>query len=392
MVFYPNQIFRFFEMYVLIFSFFDVDVVHGSVTFVLDHSVAGGDSEEGLILRSLEWLDVFGLKRKLGKGVLFVLFVLEVVESFFLINFSVVEEEIECRLADWDDLLENVPEDAFGERSSCERARVTPSSIVVQKLNKLGQVQLLVLIGILLLSLKHLFQEYIMVIRKTIHSKFEIIRNSTENETQDTISELRFVFLILRIHVFWFKCMNDMHFKVKKLTIDRVLRWSMEMVLQTVESGRVDVLIEEADGLSLHEVVLRFLVVHDKLKLLTLLIVLQLLLSIDILVIELKFLVLEVFLDGDICFQVDWSLCAAIAYNTSTFVGEPVIIGGHPVVFGEFTWSLIQGITVVFGVVIVKFMYVIMGTARHATDLGKVTFFLRRWGQHLYATFKHGNI
>jgi len=211
MVFYPNQIFRFFEMYVLIFSFFDVDVVHGSVTFVLDHSVAGGHSEEGLILRSFEWLYVFWLKRKLGKCVLLVLVVLKVVEGFFFINFSVVKEEIERRLADWDDLLKNVPEDSFGEGSSSKRARVTPSSIVVQKLNKLGQVQLLVFIGILLLSLKHLFQECIMVICKTIHSKFEIIWNSTENETQNTICELRFVFLILRVHVFWFKCMNDMH-------------------------------------------------------------------------------------------------------------------------------------------------------------------------------------
>jgi len=166
----------------------------------------------------------------------------------------------------------------------------------------------------------------------------------------------------------------------------------MEMVLKTVESRRVDVLIEEANGLSLHEVVLRFLVVHDKLKLLTLLIVLQLLLSIDILVIELKFLVLEVFLDGDICFQVDWSLCAAIAYNTSTFVGEPVIIGGHPVVFGEFTWPLIQGISEIFGEVVIEFVHMIMGAAWHTTNHGKVTLFLRRWSQHLHAAFKDGSI
>lgn len=78
----------------LLVSFFDVDVVDGSVALILHNSVACGNSEESLALLVLERLHLLGLDGELGEGLLLVLLVGKLVEDFALLNFSVVEEEV----------------------------------------------------------------------------------------------------------------------------------------------------------------------------------------------------------------------------------------------------------------------------------------------------------
>ena len=51
-----------------------VDVVDGSITIVLDNSVAGGDSEEALVF-CVEWLHLFGLDGEFGGYFIFIMFV-----------------------------------------------------------------------------------------------------------------------------------------------------------------------------------------------------------------------------------------------------------------------------------------------------------------------------
>ena len=51
-----------------------VDVVDGSITIVLDNSVAGGDSEEALVF-CVEWLHLLGLDGEFGGYFIFIMFV-----------------------------------------------------------------------------------------------------------------------------------------------------------------------------------------------------------------------------------------------------------------------------------------------------------------------------
>ena len=51
-----------------------VDVVYGSITIVLDNSVAGGDSEEALVF-CVEWLHLLGLDGEFGGYFIFIMFV-----------------------------------------------------------------------------------------------------------------------------------------------------------------------------------------------------------------------------------------------------------------------------------------------------------------------------
>ena len=42
----------------------------------------------------------------------------------------------------------------------------------------------------------------------------------------------------------WFESVDNMHFQVHKLAVDRVLRWSVEVVLKSVQIAALDVLLE----------------------------------------------------------------------------------------------------------------------------------------------------
>ena len=76
--------------------------------------------------------------------------------------------------------------------------------------------------------------------------------------------------------------------------------------------------------------------------LLALLVVLELLLGINVLVIDVESLVLEVLLDLEGCFEIDWRLRVAVANDSLASLVEPTVVCGHPVVLGEFARSLVE--------------------------------------------------
>lgn len=127
----------------------------------------------------------------------------------------------------------------------------------------------------------------------------------------------------------------------------------MEVVLQTVEGSRIDVLVEKADRASFEVVVLGLVILHHKLELLAFLVIFELLFGINILILEGEVLILEIFKNFDTGFKVDWGLIVAIANNSFAVFFKPSIIFGHPVVLDELTRSLVQWVLVIFGVVIV---------------------------------------
>lgn len=139
------------------------------------------------------------------------------------------------------------------------------------------------------------------------------------------------------------------------------------MILKTVESCRVDMLIEKANSASFEVVVFGLVILHHQLELLALLVIFELLFGIDILVFKSEVLILEIFKDLYTCLKIDWCLVIAIANNTFAGIFEPCVVARHPVILNEFTWSLVESILVVLGVVVVKRVDVVASATRHAS-------------------------
>lgn len=77
-----------------------------------------------------------------------------------------------------------------------------------------------------------------MVFRETMHGELEIIWNSFEEETKNAVGESSWLLGI------WNNSMNNMHLEVEKLTVNGVLRWCMEMVLEALQFYARAVLVE----------------------------------------------------------------------------------------------------------------------------------------------------
>jgi hypothetical protein len=88
-------------------------MVYGPIALILNDSVAGCDPEEGITFIILIWLHLWWLEDQFGVGRLLVLFIGELVEHLFLLDFSIVKEKLKRRLAHWNHMLEDVPKDTL---------------------------------------------------------------------------------------------------------------------------------------------------------------------------------------------------------------------------------------------------------------------------------------
>jgi len=214
-------------------------VVDGSVVHILHDSVAKGESEEFLTISVGERLDVIGLGFSHFGALGFLLVVGKMSENGVLLDLLVLEEKVEGGLSDWDDLLHNVPEDSLGEWGGGQGSWICPSSVEAELGNELCHVNLLPdLVG------NHGVEESIVEVISIVGHEV-VILDSFEQESQDTVGELRLSFSAGK---FWLKLMDNVHFQIHELSIDAVLRWTVEVSLQTVEGSLLDVLVEEVDG------------------------------------------------------------------------------------------------------------------------------------------------
>jgi hypothetical protein len=95
-----------------------------------------------------------------------------------------------------------------------------------------------------------------------------------------------------------------MHLQVHQLAVNSMFRGSMEMGLETVKGCRLDVFIEQTNGRSYHLVIFK-ISFHYPLELLTRFLIFRLLLRIELVVLNLKVAVLEVFADWQGGMKVD---------------------------------------------------------------------------------------
>ena len=73
---------------------------------------------------------------------------------------------------------------------------------------------------------QHLFQEFVMVVGKSVNGEFKVIGHCLEKEAQDTVGESGGL-----ISSIWNNSVHNVHFEIEKLSVDGMLRWSVEMVL-----------------------------------------------------------------------------------------------------------------------------------------------------------------
>ena len=108
-----------------------------------------------------------------------------------------------------------------------------------------------------------------------------------------------------------------MHLEIHELSIDRVLRWCVEMVLGTIEDAALTVFFEQTNGRGLHEIVhWRIWTFQNNLDLRALLVVFGLLSWINDIVSKVKVVVFELISDWHVSVKVDRCLQEAITNNT----------------------------------------------------------------------------
>lgn len=142
----------------------------------------------------------------------------------------------------------------------------------------------------------------------------------------------------------------------------------MEMILETLKLNALAFLVEQSNCGSNQEIVHGRVILHHKLILATLLVVLKLLLSVDISVLELENTILEGVEDGHAGLEVDWCLLNSIADDTLLFSCDEIVVGSQPVVFRELAWTLVEGVHVIFAIIIIEIVLMFVGAAWHAAD------------------------
>lgn len=119
-----------------------IDAVDGSVALILDRPIADCGSEQSLVATGAG----NSMRRDAGIDLHLIVLVLvvdarEAVESLARLYFLEGHELVESRLTDRDDLLEDVPENAFSERRSRKRALIGPALFERELVDKGGQVK-----------------------------------------------------------------------------------------------------------------------------------------------------------------------------------------------------------------------------------------------------------
>ena len=346
----------------------------------MDLSVASGDSHEGVsifLLASLAFWDVlFQLFEELES---LVVAGGNLVGKLLLFDASQTGIHIEGRLSDWNDILDDVPEDTFVAWSGGQRALVSPSLIEVDSGDELLKIKLESTVSLV----AELDEEVVVPIDlglwvSGVHFFKVLFWHDLEEETEDTSSELTIIMLSLVVQE-----VDNVHFKVEELTVDGVLRWGMEVELGTMEGSNWNMWVEEGNGLSLDAVevvALRFALGDINEEGVTDLVEFELLLFLgDLLIMELKKFILEILKNWHAGAQVDWGLLLAEIAWELFLVGLLDLLLDLWAKNEVDTWSLGDWVLVGFGVVILEEMGMIFGAAWSTSSVAPVLRLVVEW-------------
>lgn len=163
-----------------------------------------------------------------------------------------------------------------------------------------------------------------------------VILDSLEKEAENTICELR-LFGCITTYVLWLDGVHDVHLEVQKLTINGMLRRSMEMSLKSEQFSRRDMSIEQSDGRSCHHIFF-WLSLKDNLVLLSLFLELDLSRGINVLVLDGEAVILVVLEDLQGTVEVD--RCLQLSERTNV-IRSTVVLEFHNIRFHTLTLLLV---------------------------------------------------
>ena len=256
-----------------------------------------------------------------------------VVNGVFLKNSSILNVLVHGGLSNWDNSVNQIPENAFDKWGGGERSLIGESPVEVDQLHKLAKVKR-ALFGVLSTScLVHVGNHdlFVLLLVNQSGEKLIMIENvwilefsrlkvfvihHLEYETKDSCEELGGI-RIVGSNFGWVNLlvneMNNVHFKVHQFSVNGVFSWRMEMKLLRIEVSLWNVLVEETDGSSFHvveclEIVGWFLgILQWEEEGLAALIELVRVLWINGLVVKFEICIFKILLDGHLGLDVDWS-------------------------------------------------------------------------------------
>ena len=314
-----------------------VNVVYRS-SVALDHlSAADSDSHEFVAILhdgvSVDWV-------LLGLGLVQPWVKWAFVGKLSFLNLSEHVVLVHGRLSNWDDLFDDVPQNSFGARDGGQRSWVSPSSVELENFDEFLEVKVVASCSahshVFELSGGELRQESIVVLdiegkSHLLDSVEEGLWNNLKEESQNTVAELRWLVSLGEAAL---KSVDNMHLQIQKFSVNGVFGWRVEMILQTVEFGLWNVLVEERDGLGLHEALFGGLVSVLGVKLVeegvSLLVELGGGLRVDVLVVEVEDVISKTCVNLHLGFEIDWSLLG----SKSLAWVSVVEIGGVGVLWG----------------------------------------------------------
>jgi hypothetical protein len=223
------------------------------------------------------------------------------------------------------------------------------------------------------LRINHFWEKFVMIINsillicwETLSEVIEVrVWHALENEAHDAVREL-WAALVVWASILTLHSVDNVHLQIKKMSVNGMLRWGMEMVLHTVKAAFVNMVVEQRNGLGLKPTLLvslgKIIVVHLEVEGIGFLVELHLFLRVHFLVVESEFIVFELrnFL---ICVKINRGL---IASN----LGDKVLVFMLPSWFWNWgftditeevnSWSFNVRMGVVLVVVILVVMEVLM--------------------------------
>jgi len=162
-------------------------------------------------------------------------------------------------LSNWNNVINNIPKDTFWAWNSCQRSLIGPSSVEVEKLNELMHVKTFSLLDVLVsfqreerllltvvsyswgLSINQVRQESVVEIDGISMLWGDLfldivevrIWHAFENESQDTVAELRAILNIWACVLVLYR-MDNMHLQVQEFSINGMFWWGVEMILHSI--------------------------------------------------------------------------------------------------------------------------------------------------------------
>ena len=98
------------SIYINLNSFpINIDVIHWSITLILNNSIACSNSEKAVAISGVVWFHLIWLNGQFSSNFILLLLVFKFIDDRIGFNSSVIKEHVESALSDWDHVFQDIP-------------------------------------------------------------------------------------------------------------------------------------------------------------------------------------------------------------------------------------------------------------------------------------------